>query len=84
MISEAIALNASSPTKIISSVNFEQSVYIHNEVGGAIYVGGSDVSTATGYHLANHENVTMRIPQDNELYAITSSGTGNVHIVRPD
>lgn len=84
MISEAIALNASTATKIINSQNFEQEVYIHNEVGGAIYIGGSDVTTSTGYHLANHEAVTMKIPQDNELYGITGSGTGDVHIVRPD
>ena len=84
MISEGIALNESSPTKIISSVNFEQSVYFHNEHGSAIYLGGSDVATSTGYELANNENLEMRIPQDNELYAITGSGTGSVHIVRPD
>jgi hypothetical protein len=26
----------------------------------------------------------MKIPQDNELYGITGSGTGNLHVVRPD
>lgn len=84
MISEAFTIDAVTPTKIVSSVNFEQFVYIHNEVGGAVYLGGSDVATTTGYHLANHENVSMRIPQDNELYAICASGTGDIHLVRPD
>lgn len=84
MISEAIALNDTTPVKICSSVNFQQEIYIHNELGGSIYIGGSDVSSSTGYHLANQEAVTMQIPQDNELYAIAGSGTGNVHIVRPD
>lgn len=84
MISEAIALNDTTPVKICSSVNFEQEIYIHNELGGAVYIGGSDVSSSTGYHLANHEAVTMKIPQDNELYGISGSGTGDIHIVRPD
>jgi len=84
MISEAIALNDTTPVKICSSVNFEQEIYIHNELGGAIYIGGSDVSSSTGYHLANHEAITMKIPQDNELYGISGSGAGDVHIVRPD
>jgi hypothetical protein len=84
MISEAIAVNNLTATKIINSVNFHQEVYFHNEHGSAVYLGGSNVTTSTGYELANKENVTMKIPQDNELYAITVSGTGNLHIVRPD
>ena len=84
MISEAKALNNSTPVKVIDSVNFEQEVYLHNEHGSAVYLGGSNVTTGTGYELANNENVTMKIPQDNELYGITGSGTGNLHIVRPD
>lgn len=84
MISEAKALNDTTPVKLIDSVNFEQEVYLHNEHGSAVYIGGSNVTTGTGYELANNENVTMKIPQDNELYGITGSGTGNLHIVRPD
>ena len=84
MISEAKALNDTTPVKLIDSVNFEQEIYLHNEHGSAVYVGGSDVTAGTGYELANNENVTMKIPQDNELYGITGSGTGNLHIVRPD
>jgi hypothetical protein len=84
MISEAKALNDTTPVKLVDSVNFEQEVYLHNEHGSAVYIGGSNVTTGTGYELANNENVTMKIPQDNELYGITGSGTGNLHIVRPD
>lgn len=84
MISEAKALNNSTPVKVIDSVNFEQEVYLHNEHGSAVYLGGFNVTTGTGYELANNENVTMKIPQDNELYGITGSGTGNLHVVRPN
>ena len=84
MISEAKALNNLTPVKVIDSVNFEQEVYLHNEHGSAVYLGGSDVTIGTGYELANNENVTMKIPQDNELYGITGSGTGNLHVVRPN
>ena len=84
MISEAKALNDTTPVKLIDSVNFEQEIYLHNEHGSAVYIGGTNVTTGTGYELANNENVTMKIPQDNELYGITGSGTGNLHIVRPD
>jgi len=39
MISEAKALNNSTPVKVIDSVNFEQEVYLHNEHGSAVYLG---------------------------------------------
>lgn len=84
MISEAIALNDTTPVKICSSVNFHQQIYIHNEHGSAIYLGGSNVTTSTGFELANNASTTMRIPQDNELYCIGSSPSGNVIVVRPD
>ena len=35
MISEAKALNNTTPVKVIDSVNFEQEVYLHNEHGSA-------------------------------------------------
>jgi len=84
MISEAKALNNSTPVKVIESVNFEQEVYLHNEHGSAVYLGGSNVTTGTGFELANNGSVTMKIPQDNELFAISSSGSGNLHVVRLD
>jgi len=84
MISEAKALNNSTPVKVIESVNFEQEVYLHNEHGSAVYLGGSNVTTGTGFELSNNGSVTMKIPQDNELFAISSSGSGNLHVVRPD
>ena len=52
MISEAKTLNDTTPVKVIDSVNFEQEVYLHNEHGSAVYLGGSDVTTATGFELA--------------------------------
>jgi len=84
MISEAKAFNNSTPVKVIESVNFEQEVYLHNEHGSAVYLGGSNVTTGTGFELSNNGSVTMKIPQDNELFAISSSGSGNLHVVRPD
>jgi len=84
MISENFSLNDTTPVKIISKVDMYQQVYIHNNTGGAVYVGGSNVTSTSGYHLANHEHVAMEIPQQNELFGIKGSGTGDIVIVRPD
>ena len=84
MISESIAVNDVTATKIITSVNMHQQVYIHNEHGSSIYLGGSNVTINSGFELSNNASTTMRIPQDNELYCIGSSASGNVIVVRPD
>ena len=83
MISEEFAI-AQTAVKIISSVNFEQEVYIHNEQGFTVYLGASNVNSTNGYHLTFRANMSVKIPQDNELYAIADSGSGNIHILRPD
>jgi hypothetical protein len=82
MISEEFTI-AQTAVKIISSQNFEQIVYIHNDHGNKVYIGGSDVSSTNGFHLANDTNINVRVPQDNELYAISASGSGDIHILRP-
>ena len=82
MISEEFTI-AQTAVKIISSQNFEQEVYIHNEHGNKVYLGGSDVSSTNGFHLDNDTNINIKIPQDNELYAIAASGSGDIHILRP-
>lgn len=84
MISANFTLNDTTPVKILDSQNFEQHIYVHNEVAGAIYVGGSDVTATSGFHLGNHESLEIRVPQDNELYAITGSGAGTVIVLRPN
>ena len=82
MISEEFTITTS-PVKIISSQNFEQTVYLHNDHSSKMYIGGSDVTTTNGFHLTQDTNINIRIPQDNELYAVVASGSGDLHILRP-
>lgn len=57
-------------------------VYLHNASGGSIYLGGSDVTTATGYHLQNNAYGEFRIPGNETLYGIVSTGTRDVFVLR--
>ena len=84
MISEQVALNNSSAVKIISSVNYEQTINLHNASGNNMFLGGSDVSTSNGYHLPNNTDVVVRVQQDNELWGLMATGTGSIHVLRPD
>ena len=84
MISEQVALNNSTAVKIISSVNYEQTINLHNSSGNNMFLGGSNVSSSNGYHLPNNTDVVVRVQQDNELWGIMATGAGEIHVLRPD
>ena len=83
MISESISIAPDTATKILDSQNFEQHIYIHNNHSNKMYLGGSDVSSTNGLHLDNGQFIELRIPQDNELYAISEGTTGDIVVLRP-
>ena len=84
MISASISITPDTAVKILDSQNFEQHIYVHNNHSNKMYLGGSDVSASNGLHLDNGELIEIRVPQDNEIYAISESTTGNISILRPD
>ena len=84
MISQQVALNNSTAVKIITSVNYEQTINLHNSSGNNMYLGGLDVSTSNGFHLPNNTDVVVRVQQDNELWGLMATGTGSIHVLRPD
>ena len=73
-----------SPTLIVAADNFYRTVYLHNSVGQNIYVGDSNVSTTTGYHIAGGDHQEFVIPTNEKLYAICASLTNDVIILTPD
>jgi hypothetical protein len=83
MISENFTIAPDSVTKILDSQNFEQHIYLHNNHSNKMYLGGSNVNSTNGLHLDNGELIELRIPQDNELYAISDSTTGDIAVLRP-
>ena len=84
MISQQVALNNSTAVKIITSVNYEQTINLHNSSGNNMYLGGLDVSTSNGFHLPNNTDVVVSVQQDNELWGLMATGTGSIHVLRPD
>ena len=48
---------------------------IHNESGQAVYIGGTAVSTSSGFHIDQHEHFQLTLYPGNELYACTGSNT---------
>ena len=83
MISEDFTIGTVTPVKILDSQNFEQHIYLHNNHGNKMFLGGSDVTATNGLHLETHATIELRIPQDNELYALADSSEGNIVVLRP-
>ena len=70
-----------STASVIVSANSYRNIYLHNLGGGAIYIGGSNVSTSNGYKLDNGDKLSLIIGDREALYAIASSGTHNVGVL---
>lgn len=70
-------------TLVVPADNDTREVYLHNGSGGSIYLGGSNVTSTTGYHLANNEHMAIKIPGGSSLYAITAASSHDLTILRP-
>ena len=68
-------------TVIVPATNFDQTANLHNLGGGAIYLGGSNVTTANGYKFDNGDKLTVTVGDREALYAITASGTQTVAVL---
>jgi hypothetical protein len=68
-------------TIIVPATAFDQTVNIHNLGGGAIYLGGANVTSANGYKFDNGDKLTVTVGDHEALYAIAASGTHTVAIL---
>jgi hypothetical protein len=68
-------------TVIVPATNFDQTANVHNLGGGAIYLGGANVTTANGYKFDNGDKLTVTVGDHEALYAITASGTQTVAVL---
>lgn len=83
MKSSAVTV-ASTPTLIVGADDLNRWVYIHNGGGAKIYLGGSTVTTADGYHLANNESVEIFLPMKETIFGIVASGTNVITTLTPN
>jgi hypothetical protein len=65
-------------TIIVPATAFDQTANLHNLGGGAVYLGGANVTTDNGYKFDNGDKLTVTVGDREALYAIAASGT---HIV---
>jgi hypothetical protein len=61
--------------KLISAAINETRLVIVRPDGNDLYLGGSNVTTSNGLKLDNNASLTIQIPPNEELWAVTGSGT---------
>jgi len=66
---------------VIVSANSYRNIYLHNLGGGAIYLGGSNVTTSNGYKLDNGDKLTLIIGDVEALYGVAASGTHTLAVL---
>ena len=66
---------------VIVSANSYRNIYLHNLGGGAIYLGGSNVTTSNGYKFDNGEKLSLIIGDTEALYGVAASGTHTLAVL---
>jgi len=66
-------------TKIVDATPFDRVVIIH-AYSGAVLVGDSTVTSATGFLIDNNDKITFPVGDHEELWAITSTGTTGIYV----
>ena len=77
MISTNTSVTTTRVEIVSKAVNATRSVNVR-ATSNDVYIGGADVTSANGFNLRQHENITVMIPPNEELWAIASSGTHTV------
>ena len=68
-----------SPTLLVEGDSSAESVYLHSS-SGTLYLGGSAVTSGTGYRMDNGDKLTIN-NSESPIYAITSSGTSSISML---
>jgi hypothetical protein len=69
------------PSIIAAAANSYQNIYLHNLGGGAIYIGGPNVTINNGYKLDNGDTLSLIIGDLEALYGVTAAGTHTVSVL---
>lgn len=59
-----------------------QSLVAINKGAASVFLGGTGVTTTTGFELAAGESVNVDVNQGEKLFGIVATGTQTVHVLR--
>ena len=72
-------------TLLVAADNVNRQVYIHSLSNTTIYLGGSTVTTSTGFVLEKDDGyLAVTVPIGETLYAVVATGTETVSVLLPN
>jgi hypothetical protein len=69
-------------TLLVAANIMDQTVWLHNLGGGAVYLGDANVTTANGYKLDNGDKMQVPVGDHEGLYGITASSSHIVAVLK--
>lgn len=69
---------------IVAADDLARTVYLHHESNQAIFLGGSDVSTANGLHMKKGQTYTITLKAKETLYAVADLAGQELRVLTPD
>jgi hypothetical protein len=69
------------PTLLVGATPSPKTVIIGGASLASVHIGGPDVTTANGVHGDHMDGVSIRLGQDDALYAVHASGTDTVEVL---
>jgi hypothetical protein len=70
-------------TLLIAADDTTRKCYLHSGTG-SVYIGGSDVTAATGIHLPTNTTMEINVPFKETIYGVVSAGTQTMRVLTPD
>ncbi len=83
MIASIITVTTSPTLIVAETANATRTIYLE-PVGNDVHIGGSAVTTTTGLVTKKDVTTVMVLPPQNELWAVTSTGTVTVRLMQPE
>jgi len=77
-ISSSQVTVTTSPTLLVAGDSVAEGVYLHSK--NTMYLGGSDVTSSTGYQMDNGDKLTIN-NHESSIYAVAATGTGTMQVL---
>lgn len=72
------------PTLLVAADESHRTIYLHVIGNTTVYLGGAEVTTATGTATEKHTTpVAIEVPANETVYGIVAAATEDVRVLRP-
>ena len=68
------------PTVLVPANIADQTALVH-ATNDALFIGGSDLTTANGYHVDSKDKITVQVGDHEGLYGVVASGSTSVSVL---